>query len=143
VAGLADFHLNAPGKLGGNAEPGTEDFQDERIARANEFDTTPQANPKCFQALRILVVGGDAAHDGTDVRRQGVEPHQGGGMVSGCHSDDKISVPPRKSTTPRAALDAASLTFSCRKILADGAGTRCRTVAICCRLIAAGRREVR
>ena len=107
MAGLADFHADARGQFGGDAQPRAENFQDERIARADEFHAPAHADAERFQAVGVLVVGGDAAHDGADARRQFIEPHRGGRLVNNCHNDDKISFPPGKSNPPRAAVDAA------------------------------------
>jgi hypothetical protein len=105
MAGLADFHMNAAGETGRQAQPRAEYFQDERIAHADEFNAAAQADPERFEALGVLVVGLDAAHDGTNVRRQFIKPHQGGGLFKSCHSDGKISFPPGKSTVPRGPVD--------------------------------------
>ena len=107
MAGLADFHLDAGGEFGGDAEPRAEDFQDERIAGADELHAAAEADAERLEPLRVLVVGGDAAHHGADARRQGIEADERNGLFNSCHSDDKISFPACKSTTPRGVLDAA------------------------------------
>ena len=105
MAGLADFHPDAPGQLGGDPEPRAEDFQNERIARADELHAAAQADAERLEALRVLVVGRHAAHHGANVRRQFVEPHQRGGMVNRCHREDKISFPAGKSITSHTGFD--------------------------------------
>ena len=77
MAGLADFDADARGELGGQAEPRAEHFQDDRVAGADEFHAAAQAHAQRLEALRFLVVGLDAAHDGADARRQLIEPHRG------------------------------------------------------------------
>ena len=77
MARLANFHMDAGSKFGGDAEPGAKNFQDERIARTDEFDAAAQTNTQCFQAFCVLVVGRNAAHHGADVRRQGIQADEG------------------------------------------------------------------
>ena len=108
MAGLADFHAHARGQLGGQAEPRAENFQDERIARADQFHAAAHADAERFEALRVLVVGFNAAHNGADARRQFIEPHGGGRLFNGCHNDDKISFPACKSNLPRTGSKGAT-----------------------------------
>ena len=124
MAGLADFHRDAPGEFSGQAQPGTEDFQDERIARADQFHAAAHAHAERLEALGILVVRLDAAHDGADARWQLIKPHRGGWLFNSCHNDDKISFPLRKSNPHRAVVDAAILNCDLRRIAAKAGGTR-------------------
>ena len=105
MAGLADFHADARSQLGRQAQPRTKNFQDERIARADEFHAAADTNTKRFEAVRVLVAGLNTAHNGADARRQFIEPHGGGKLVNGCHNDDKISLPAGKSNPPLAVFD--------------------------------------
>ena len=107
MAGLADFHADAGRQFGGQAQPGAENFQDERIAGADEFHAATHANTQRFQTVGVLVVGLDAAHDGAEARRQFIEPHRGDRLSNSCHNDDKISFPASKSNSPRTAVDTS------------------------------------
>ena len=109
MAGLADFHADARREFGGNAQPRAENLQDERIARPDELHASAHANPHGLKTLRVLVISADAAHHGADARRQFIEPHGGGGLVNGCHNDDKISFPAFKSNGPPPEVDAGGM----------------------------------
>ena len=111
MAGLADFHVDARGQFGGDAQPRAENFQDERIAGADQFHAAAHADAERFQALRVLVIGGDAAHHGADARRQFIEPHRGDRLFNSCHNDDKISFPMRKSNPARGAAESDATKF--------------------------------
>ena len=76
MAGLADFHRHAHGEFGGETEARAENFQDKRIAGADEFQTAAHANPERFQPLRVFVVGRDATHHGADTGGQFVQPDE-------------------------------------------------------------------
>ena len=106
MAGLADFHADARRQLGGDAEPRAKNFQNERIAGADEFDAATDTDAESFQAIRVLVVRGDAAHDGADARRQLIKPHRGDRLGNSCHNEDKISLPLPKSNPVLPAVDA-------------------------------------
>ena len=106
MAGQADFHADARRKLGRNAQPRAKNFQDERIACPNEFNAAADADAECLEPVRILIVHFDAAHDGTDMRRQFIKPHGGGGLVNGCHNACKISFPAAKSNARPEGIDA-------------------------------------
>ena len=109
MAGLADFHADARREFGGHAQPGAEYLQDERIARPDELHAATHANPHGFETLRVLVIGADAAHDGADARGQFIKPHGGGGLVNGCHNDNKISFPAFKSNATPTEVDAGGM----------------------------------
>ncbi len=106
MAGLADFHRDASRQFGGKTEPGTEDFQNERIAGTDQFHAAAHAHAQRFEALCVLVVSFDTAHDGADARWQLIEPHWGGRLFNSCHNHDKISCPAGKSNPPHGVVDA-------------------------------------
>ena len=97
--------MDARGQFGRDAKAGTENFQDERIARADEFHAATQTNAQRLEALRVLVIGRHAPHDGADARRQLIKPHQRNGLFNSGHNVKKISLPPRKSISPPAPVD--------------------------------------
>lgn len=106
MAGLADFHADARRELGGNAQPGAENFQDERIARPDEFHAAAHADAERLEPVGVLIVHLDAAHDGADARRQFIEPHGRGGLVNGCHNAGKLSFPAAMSNARPEGIDA-------------------------------------
>jgi len=131
MARLADFHADARGQLGGQAQPRAENFQDERIARANQFDAAAHADAERFEALGVLVVGRDAAHHGANVRREFIQSHGGNRLFNDCHNDDKIRLPAGKSNYPLPAVDArreANTLFSRQNPIRRRAG---RLPAVC------------
>ncbi len=101
MAGLADFHRDARGEFGGQAEARAEDFQDKRIANADEFKASADADAERLEPLRVLVVGRDAAHHGADARRQFVQPDERNGLCIGCHNENKIILPAIQSKSIR------------------------------------------
>jgi hypothetical protein len=101
MAGLADFDHDAHGEFGGQTEARAEDFQDERIANADEFKAATDADAERFEPLRVLVLGRDAAHHGTDARRQFVQPDERNGLCFGCHNENKIILPANPSKSIR------------------------------------------
>jgi len=107
MAGLADLDAHPPGEFRGETEARTENFQDEGVADADKLDAPTEADAEGLEPLRVLVIRLDMTHHGTDARGQFVEPHGGGGLSNGCHSDGKISLLPRKSTSAHDRVDAA------------------------------------
>jgi hypothetical protein len=98
---LADFHLDVGSETGGNAQPGAENFQDQRVAAFDEFDAAAQADTQRFEALHFLIVRLNVTDDRADPRRELVQPDEFDfGLASGCHSGSKISWPAGKSMNP-------------------------------------------
>jgi hypothetical protein len=109
MADRTDLHAHARSEFGGKTEARTENFQDQGIARADEFDAPAQAYAKRLEALRVLVVRINLTHDGAGARRQFIEAY-GGGLGAGCHSDGKISFSTGKSNL-RPVFAGAGLLF--------------------------------
>jgi len=101
MAGLADFHRDARGEFGGQPEARAENFQDERIAGADEFQPAANADAERLEPLRVLVVGRDAAHHGADARRQFIQPDERNGLCISCHNENKIILPANQSKSIR------------------------------------------
>jgi hypothetical protein len=105
MAGLADFDLDALGQLGGKAEAGTENFQDERIAAADDLQPATEADAQRLETLRFLVIRADAPHHGANAGRQFIQTNQRNRLSNGCHDKNKIGFPAVKSITPPTRLD--------------------------------------
>ena len=101
MAGLADFHRHTRSEFGRQPKARAEDFQDERIAHADEFHATPHADAERLEPVRVLIVGHDAAHHGADARRQLIQPDDRNGLCIGCHNENKIILPAIQSKSIR------------------------------------------
>jgi hypothetical protein len=100
---LADFHLHVAGEGGGDAQPRTEHFEDQRVAALDQLHAAAQAHTQRLEALHLLVVNRDFADDGTNTRRELVQPDESVcGLACGCHSDGKINWLDGKSMNPTA-----------------------------------------
>ena len=102
----ANFHADPGRQFGGKAQTRTENLEDERVTRPDELHTAAHADTERFKAFRILVVGGDAAHDGTSLRRQCIQPYGHKGLLNSCHNVNKIGFPASVSTSARLLIDA-------------------------------------
>ncbi len=77
MTGSADFHMDARGEFGRKAEPGTENLQNKRVARANDFHPAAHTNPERLETPGIFIVCGDASHHRAGPQRQFIQPHGG------------------------------------------------------------------
>ena len=107
MPGLANFHADAGGEFGGEAELRAKNSEDERIAAPDQLNAAAHAHAEHLEALHFLVVGFYAPHDGANARRQLVQAGQRiRAMVYCCHSLCKISLPAAMSIFARGRVDA-------------------------------------
>jgi len=92
MVGRTDLDTHASGEFCREAEAGTEDFQDERIAGAHQFHAAAHADAERLEAQRILVVRGDLAHHGANARGEFIQAHEWRGLFSGCHNGERIKL---------------------------------------------------
>jgi hypothetical protein len=74
---LADFDVDMSRKVGGNSQPRAENFEDERVARLDQFHAPTETDAERFEPLHFLIVRLDIADDRTNTRRELIQPDEG------------------------------------------------------------------
>lgn len=68
--GPADFNAHARGERRGQPKPRAKNFENQRVAGANQFHAASGANAERFQPLCVFIVRFDVADDSANARRQ-------------------------------------------------------------------------